>query len=90
MNRKVVCFHLQEAAEQLNEMVERFESKAKYSAEEFEMDTGHLYHHLNTAWNGQNQTDAQHRKCDPSDFAKFRKFPKEREFIYLRSLRSIS
>jgi hypothetical protein len=43
---------------------------------------GHLYHHLNTAWNGRDQTDEQHRRCTDEDFARFRKFPKEEE-LYL-------
>jgi hypothetical protein len=83
MNRSVVLFHLREAAEQLNNTMQNLTSDQGYGAEEFQIEMGHLYHHLNTAWNGRDQTDEQHRKCTDEDFARFRRFPKEKEFVYL-------
>ena len=76
-------FHLREAAEQLNAIVKDMERNRRYPEESLEVTMGHLYHHLNTAWNGRNQTDKQHRDCSDYDFKRFRKFPKEKEFIYL-------
>jgi hypothetical protein len=83
MNRNVIVFHLQEAAEQLNETIRNLSSNQQYGAEEFEVEMGHLYHHLNTAWNGRERTNEQFNKCTDEDFARFRKFPKEEEFAYL-------
>lgn len=83
MNRDVVLFHLREAAEQLNETIQDLASSGDYGYGEFQADMGHLYHHLNTAWNGREQTDEQFKHCAAEDFARFRKFPKEEEFVYL-------
>jgi hypothetical protein len=41
---------------------------------------GHLYHHLNTAWNGRGQTEEQFAKCTDDDFERFRRFPKDEDF----------
>ena len=86
MNRNVVLFHLREAAEQLKKTIQGLESAADYGPEEFEVEMGHLYHHLNTAWNGRNQTDKQFQKGTQKDFDRFRKFPKEKEFVYLAKI----
>jgi len=81
MNPSVVLFHLREAAEQLKETIQELESSTDYGMEEFQVDIGHLYHHLNTAWNGRNQTDEQHQKCTDADFAQFRKFPNDADLF---------
>ncbi len=83
MNRRVVLFHLREAAEELNRTVEELARSTRYTEESLEVAMGHLYHHLNTAWNGRNQTDKQDFECTNRDFNRFRRFPKEREFVYL-------
>jgi hypothetical protein len=83
MNRRVVLFHLREAADELNRTVEELARDSRYTEESLEIAMGHTYHHLNTAWNGRNQTDKRHRECTDRDFNRFRKFPKEREFAYL-------
>ena len=79
MNRPVVLFHLREAAEQLKETIQNLEGGDDYRTEQFQVDMGHLYHHLNTAWNGRDQTDAQHARCTDQDFKRFRQFPRESE-----------
>ena len=81
MNPSVVLFHLREAAEQLKETIQELESSADYGKEEFQVDMGHLYGHLNTAWNGRDQTDAQHVECTQEDFERFRRFPLESELF---------
>ena len=81
MNRSVVLFHLREAAEQLNGTIQSLGGDGDYGAEEFQVDMGHLYHHLNTAWNGRDQTDEQHKQCTDVDFARFRKFPNESDLF---------
>ena len=81
MNRNVVLFHLREAAQQLNETIQSLASDGAYGAEEFQVEMGHLYHHVNTAWNGRHQTEEQFRKCTDADFAQFRKFPNQSELF---------
>jgi hypothetical protein len=83
MNRNVILFHLREAADQLNDTIRNLSSDQEYGPEAYKVEMGHLYHHLNTAWNGREQTDEQFEKCTGEDFARFRKFPKEEEFAYL-------
>jgi len=83
MNQGAVIFHLREAAEQLNKTIQSLASNQDYSSEEFQVEMGHLYHHLNTAWNGRDQTDEQFQNCTDEDFTRFRKFPKQEEFIDL-------
>ncbi len=81
MNRDVILFHLREAAEALDKTVIDVESDTSCSEEDFETAMGHLYHHLNTAWNGRHQSLAQFEKGQ--DFDRLRKFPNESEFRYL-------
>jgi hypothetical protein len=83
MNRQVVLFHLKEAAEELEKTIEEMAENPKFSEVEFGIAMGHAYHHLNTAWNGRNQTNKQFSACTERDFDRFRRFPKEAEFIYL-------
>jgi len=83
MNRRVVLFHLREAAEELNRTVLQLARDQEFSEDSLQVAMGHAYHHLNTAWNGRNQTDEQFRECTDGDFNRFRKFPPEAEFLYL-------
>jgi len=75
MNRSAVLFHLREATEQLRETIQSLESNGEYCNAQFQVDVSHVYHHINTAWNGRNQTDAQHAKCTDDEFHGFRRFP---------------
>ena len=86
MNRDATMFHLREAAEEINKTISALSLDAEFDEVELELAMGHLYHHLNTAWNGRNQTDVQFSKCTDEDFARFRKFPSEQEFAYLMSI----
>lgn len=81
MNRHVVSFHLREAAEELNRMIAEVERNQSYDVEEFRVAIGHLYHHLNTAWNARNQTDEEFAQCTDESFRRFRKFPLEAELF---------
>jgi hypothetical protein len=82
MNRKVTLFHLREAAEELIRTIADLEGGGSYEVEDFRVAMGHLYHHLNTAWNGRDQTVDEFKKCTDEDFQRFRKFPAESE-LYL-------
>jgi hypothetical protein len=81
MNRHIVSFHLREAAEELNRTIAELERKESYDVEEFRVAMGHLYHHLNTAWNGRDQTDDEFAECTDESFGHFRKFPPESELF---------
>ncbi len=81
MNRQIVSFHLREAAEELNRTIAELERDESYDLEEFRVAMGHLYHHLNTAWNGRDQTDEEFAECTDESFQRFRKFPSESELF---------
>ena len=83
MNRRVVLFHLREAAEELNHTVQQLTRDKNFSEDSLGVAMAHAFHHLNTAWNGRNQTDKQFRECIDVDFNRFRKFPRQSEFLYL-------
>jgi len=82
MNKKVVLFHLKEALEQLQQTVKELGQDASYEVEELRVGMGHLYHHLNTAWNGKDCTDEEFKECSDENFSKWKKFPEESE-LYL-------
>ena len=41
----------------------------------------HLYHHLNTAWNGREMSDEAFREGSQVEFDLFRKFPSNEEMM---------
>ena len=78
MNKEWIAFHLDEAAEQLRETVNRLSSEADYSFGDFQVEISHVYHHINTAWNARdaspdavaNHTDADYdawQQMPPAD-----------------------
>lgn len=81
MNRAAVLFHLREAAEQLSDTIRSLEGAADYGTDELRVEMGHLYHHLNTAWNGREQTDEEFNTCTDESFKQLRRFPPESELF---------
>ena len=81
MNHKAVLFHLREAKEELDRTIAELERTPDYDVGEFCVAMSHLYHHLNTAWNGRDATAEAHRECVQSDFDAWRKFPQNAELL---------
>ena len=79
MNLDPVLFHLREAKEELDRTITEMASDPKYDFAAFQVSMSHLYHHLNTAWNGRDQTDAEFEECTDETFKRFRRFPRESE-----------
>jgi len=77
MNKPHTIFHLEEALEQLTSTIADLKKKRGYSDVELELDMEHLYHHMNTAWNGRNATASRVKKSTMRDFRAWRKFPKD-------------
>lgn len=78
MNKESISFHLEEAKEELDRTVEQI-TDTEYSEEEFQVAMGHLYHHLNTAWNGRAASIERHSECKAADFNSWRLFPTNKE-----------
>ena len=80
MNKEYIKFNLSEAVEQLKKTLERMDNDKKYSEIEYELDMEHAYHHLNHAWNARNEPTEKTKKCEQSDFDKWRQFPTDIDF----------
>ncbi len=81
MNRDAVLFHLREAKEGLDRTIEEIERDQNYDCGEFVVAMSHLYHHLNTAWNGKDASAERHRECAQRDFDAWRKFPSDADLL---------
>jgi hypothetical protein len=75
MNREHVLFHLQEAEEELSGTIAALRKDPEYDIGDFLVAMQHLYHHLNTAWNGRDATPEQVAACTEEDFNKCDRFP---------------
>lgn len=81
MNHDAVLFHLKEASEELTAAIDEMEKGRGYDAEDLKKTLGHLYHHLNTAWNGRDCTRDEFENGTEKNYLKWRKFPKKGEFF---------
>ncbi len=84
MNKAAIRAHLKEAAEQLADTLKALDRK-DYDEEAFRVQVSHVYHHVNSAWNGRKCTQKQYRECSAANFSRWRKFPKE-SAMYLEPL----
>jgi len=81
MNRDAVIFHLREAKEELDRTIANVECDGSYDSVEFQVAMSHLYHHINTAWNGRDASAERHRECAQSDFDSWRKLPSNSDLL---------
>ena len=81
MNRDLLLFHLKEAKEELDQTIAQIEIEPDYDAAELRIAMSHLYHHLNTAWNGKDISRERHKTCSRSDFHTLRKFPQNEDLL---------
>ena len=77
MNKDWVLFHLREAHEELTRTITAIETHPQFDEVVFEIAMGHLYNHLNTAWNSRNVDDERAAKCSDEDFYAWRAFPSD-------------
>jgi hypothetical protein len=77
MTRDFVLWHLREATEAITQMVAEMEADSDYSEGELMIAMGHLYHHLNTAWNARNASLGRTHKCNARDFKAWSRFPRD-------------
>src|ERR1041385_8993149 len=75
MNKRVILFHLKEAKEELDRTIEEIGKGGEYDVPEFRVAMSHLYHHLNTAWNGPDMAVDVSEERRQVEFELFRKFP---------------
>ena len=80
MNHQAILIQLREAKEELDRTIEKIANDPSFDFERFQVAMNHVYHHLNTAWNGRDASSERHRKCSQKDFDTWRKFPKASDF----------
>lgn len=80
MNREHTLRHLREAEGELHRTIQKIEHESEYGDGEFSVAMGHLYHHLNTAWNARDESPERVSACTDADFDSWRQFPQD---IYL-------
>lgn len=81
MNKQAVLFHLKEAKEELDRTIKELEKDPRFREAQLLVQMGHMYHHLNTAWNGRKASTARHNKSAQIDFDMWRKFPTNKEMM---------
>ena len=75
MNVGWVRFHLQEASEELTRTIATFHAGEDIDEEELRIAFGHIYSHLNTAWNSRTLNDERIAAQSEVDFYSWRAFP---------------
>jgi hypothetical protein len=58
VNRELVLHHLAEAHEALSQMLKEARQDPEWGSGELIVELQHLYHHINTAWNARDSTNA--------------------------------
>jgi hypothetical protein len=77
MNRRWVRWHLTEALEALEKTIQELDDDPEFDDAVYWVDMQHLYHHLNTAWNARNATEAEVEPGTDADFNRWSKFPND-------------
>jgi hypothetical protein len=81
MNKEHVLFHIREATEALTNLTAEINSDPDYDSSNFRVDLSHVYHHLNSAWNGRDSVTSWGTSEHESHFDEWRKFPSNDEMI---------
>lgn len=74
MSQYSVIFHLKEAKEELERLLEEVENNG---IDSFEVSMQHLYHHLNFAWNTRMLSDEQLAAETEEEYKQRENFPKD-------------
>jgi len=74
MNRELVLHHLAEAHEALGQMLQQAKDDPEWGIGELSAEMPHLYHHINTAWNARDSTNAI-GPCSDEEFRNWSAFP---------------
>lgn len=81
MNKEHVLFHLREAKEELDSLIRDVTSEPDFEFGEYVVGMSHLYHHVNTAWNGRDASPQDAEECTQSNFDSWRQMPNSEELL---------
>ena len=74
-NRDLIIVNLEEAIEQLQEVVFSLRNSQEYDEGQFRLDLAHAYHHVNFAWHIRTATESDAAECSQDNYVKWSKFP---------------
>jgi hypothetical protein len=81
MNKDYVLFHLTKAEQAIQELIAGIQSNPECEYRNYRVDMEHLYHHINTAWNARDASEAAVDKCSEENFGRWRQFPTDMELL---------
>lgn len=75
MNKEHLLFQLKEAQEALEQLVRECETSPEFFEGELFLSLQHIYHHINTAWNARNISNAALDQASDQNFKNWGSFP---------------
>jgi hypothetical protein len=81
MNKPHILFHLAEAQDTIQKLIAELQSDPDYRFGDYRVDMEHLYHHINSAWNGRDASPESVDACSQEDFDRWRQFPTDIELV---------
>ncbi|MDZ4290063.1 MAG: hypothetical protein U0984_19005 [Prosthecobacter sp.] len=81
MNKPYIEFHLREAQEALNNILESLRGDPDYDYGPYWVDMQHLYRHINTAWNARDAADEQAATLSQEDFDRWGQYPADLDIL---------
>jgi hypothetical protein len=75
VNREFVLYHLREASEELARTVREIEKDTEYGSGELLVAVQHVYHHLNSAWNGRDVSELKALNVTDASWSRLGEFP---------------
>jgi hypothetical protein len=83
MNKHHIWFHLQEAHEAIGNILESLRNDPGYDFGNYWVEMQHVYHHVNTTWNGRDASVEQVADGSKEDFNRWACYPKDLEMLQL-------
>lgn len=81
MNHDAVLLHLKEAKRELDRTIAEIERDKAYDVGNFRPAMSHVYHHLNTTWNGKDTPAKEYSASARFKFHEWRQFPQNDDLL---------
>ena len=81
MNKLFIIENLEDAQKEIEATLRELKENAEFDYPELDVASRHLYHHINTAWNGRDATEREVAKCSERAFNAWRRYPSDLEIV---------
>lgn len=81
MNKKYIQYNLQEAQEEIENILRNLTQAPDYPHQEFYRSMQHLIHHINIAWNSRSTSVEETENASESDLKRWGQFPSDIRLI---------